>query len=329
MEGCIGYNGPAHGYRRQPGDGGQCSGSPDLDINPLQTRCRLFGRKFPCNGPARRAADHAEPVLPIQPVELVDHPINVIAEFRAARRQRFIGCVEARLRFVALEQGICDKAPADERFHRFALGGGETVACCPPGIGEKAEWAGSRDVRVELAQAARRRIAGICKGFAPRFGLAAIERGEILMRHVDLAAYLDARRPSRARQRFGNVGEHACIRCHILADPAIATGRGAAQSPLLISEVQAQPVDFRFAGERDRGIGFQPQEPPHPCNESAYIVGGECVFQREHGQLMLGFGEAGGRGGTDPVGRAVGTFQLGKPPLDRRVRARRRHTRHP
>ena len=56
------------------------TGATHLDFNIEQLRYRLFGGEFPRHCPARRAADKTKPPLPINPVKLIDNPINIISE---------------------------------------------------------------------------------------------------------------------------------------------------------------------------------------------------------------------------------------------------------
>ena len=51
----------------------------------LQDRRRLLGRELVRDRPARRARDEAEPLLQVEPVDLVDDAVDVVAERRALR----------------------------------------------------------------------------------------------------------------------------------------------------------------------------------------------------------------------------------------------------
>src|SRR5215217_152919 len=53
---------------------------PDLDLDVAQHRHGALSREFVRNGPARRPRDEAEPLLPVDPVDLVDHAVDVVIE---------------------------------------------------------------------------------------------------------------------------------------------------------------------------------------------------------------------------------------------------------
>ena len=76
-------NHAANRDRFQPRNRRERSGAANLNINRLKQCCCFFSGKFMGNGPTRRAADKAEAVLPVKPVNLVDDPVNIIAQARA------------------------------------------------------------------------------------------------------------------------------------------------------------------------------------------------------------------------------------------------------
>src|SRR5439155_1237428 len=70
-------------HRLQLSDRRERAGAPDLDLDVLEHRHGALGRKFVRNGPARRARDEAEPLLPVDPVDLVDDAVDVVVELGA------------------------------------------------------------------------------------------------------------------------------------------------------------------------------------------------------------------------------------------------------
>ena len=76
----------ADGHRIELGDGRERAGASDLDVDVAQDGGRLLGGEFVGDGEARRARDEAEPLLEIEPVELVDDAVDIVVE---ARRGRF------------------------------------------------------------------------------------------------------------------------------------------------------------------------------------------------------------------------------------------------
>src|ERR1700677_3109737 len=63
--------------RRKP------AGAADLNLDIPQHGHGALGREFMRDGPARRARNEAEPVLPVDPVDLVHDAIDIIVEMRA------------------------------------------------------------------------------------------------------------------------------------------------------------------------------------------------------------------------------------------------------
>ena len=70
--------------RLQPPDRRQLAGAADLDVDRLERGLGLLGREFVRERPARRAGDLAEPLLPVEPVDLVDDAVDVEAAGRRA-----------------------------------------------------------------------------------------------------------------------------------------------------------------------------------------------------------------------------------------------------
>src|SRR5207244_13389615 len=54
------------------------SGAADLDLDIAQHGHGALGREFVRDGPARRARDEAEPLLPVDAVDLVDDAVAVV-----------------------------------------------------------------------------------------------------------------------------------------------------------------------------------------------------------------------------------------------------------
>src|SRR6202035_1170099 len=59
------------------------AGAPDLDLDIPEHGDGALSRKLVRDRPARRARHEAEPLLPVEPVDLVDHAVAVVIEFGA------------------------------------------------------------------------------------------------------------------------------------------------------------------------------------------------------------------------------------------------------
>ncbi len=69
--------------RLELADRRQRAGAADLDLDVLEHGRRLLGRELVRDRPARRARDEAEPLLPVEAVDLVDDAVDVVVELGA------------------------------------------------------------------------------------------------------------------------------------------------------------------------------------------------------------------------------------------------------
>ena len=79
----VGDHHTSNRHRPQLGHRRQRTGTTHLDVDAQKLGLRLLGWKLVGDGPARRTADETQSLLEIQPVHLVDNPIDVIANGRA------------------------------------------------------------------------------------------------------------------------------------------------------------------------------------------------------------------------------------------------------
>src|SRR5439155_22132473 len=106
-------------------------------------------------GPARRPADHAEPVLQSQVVDLVDNAVDVIGQLGPVFADVMVKG-ERLLDPVAQPRMLVDrKPPAAKALERLLMGAREWPARLAPVIGEEFQWPARGDRRIELTQGAR------------------------------------------------------------------------------------------------------------------------------------------------------------------------------
>ena len=77
MERDVGDDHAADADRLQSPDRRQLAGAADLDVDRFERGLGFLGGEFVRESPARRARDLAEPLLPVEPVDLVDDAVDV------------------------------------------------------------------------------------------------------------------------------------------------------------------------------------------------------------------------------------------------------------
>src|SRR5712672_1015347 len=83
VQGHVLHDDAADADRLQLADRRERSGAPDLDLDIAEHRHRALGREFVRDRPAWRARYEAQPLLPVEPVDLVDDAVDVVIEFGA------------------------------------------------------------------------------------------------------------------------------------------------------------------------------------------------------------------------------------------------------
>ena len=122
----------------------QRAGAADLDLDVAQHGRGLLGRELVRDRPARRARHEAEPLLPVEAVDLVDDAVDVVVEPGALRLDLAMEGEQLLDRVAQLGQRIGREAAALEpaRSCRIACRAGIALHLAP-GIGEEAA-AGAR-----------------------------------------------------------------------------------------------------------------------------------------------------------------------------------------
>ncbi len=182
-------------------DRGQRPGAADLDADLAQHRARPLRFEFLCDRPARRPADEAEPLLPVEAVDFEDDAVDVVVQPGAPVGELVVE--GEHLALVAAEPGErIDREPerlepVEERAVGIAQGLGELARR----IGEEAQRPRGGDSGIELAQRAGGGVAWIGEDLGVRPALTRVEGGEVGPAHVDLAAHLgDGGRTGRAHR---------------------------------------------------------------------------------------------------------------------------------
>ena len=146
----VGDNHAADGDGLQPPDRGQLAGPPDLNVDRFQRRFGLFRGKFMRNRPARSLGDKPQTLLPIEPVHLIDDPVNVIRKIGALRLDVAIMAKDRRNILQADEQRRHRNAPAYHSLHHTKLRVCGQITCVAPAMGKEAQWPGRGNISILL-----------------------------------------------------------------------------------------------------------------------------------------------------------------------------------
>ena len=229
------------------GDGSERAGAPDLDLDGLDDRRRLLGRELMREREARRARHEAEAALQSEIVDLIDYPIDVVAERRALRLDRAIMSQHLLGRAAQPHQLVGRQAEAREGLDHAQLGRGGQRRNFAPGIGEELQRPARGHRRVELAQRAGRGVARIGKNGLSPLGLPRVDPGEVGMTQIDLATHLEHLGHICAAQLFRDGANGAHIRSHILALLAVAARRCLGEKAPLVADGAGEPSIFGSA----------------------------------------------------------------------------------
>ena len=310
----VGDGHAAHEHRPQPRDRGQHAGAADLHVDVEELGQCLLGLELVSECEARGPGDEADGLVPVALVDLVDDPVDVVGQRRAALADV---AVEGEQAF-DIGHGAAVRAdrqperaePVEER--RMRAGHRDVVGRLAQAIGEEAQRPLGGQRGIELAQAAGCGIAGIHEGLVATGPLRVVHPLEVAPEHEHLAAHLQATRrraiePQRDRADGAQVGRH------ILADGAVATRGPLHEAPVLVAQADRQAVELQLrAVAQRRGIETSGGGGlAHAPVEAADIVVGECVLQRQHRQRVPHLAEAGRERAADAPGRRLGRGEFG------------------
>ena len=305
-------------HRLEFGDRRQCAGAADLDFDVAQHRGGLLGSELVRDRPARAARHKTEPLLPVEPVELIDDAVDVVVELgtpltdAAVKRQHLIHRADNLGKRVDLETDLA------EPFDHAGLRRRGLVGDLAPRVGEEVQRTRRGDARVLLPQRTGRRVARVGEHLLLGRGLALVEREEVGPGHVDFAADL-ARRGNFALQLVRDLLDGPHIGGDVLAFEAVAARRGDGQLTVLVAQRHRQPVDLRLGHERKRLVFLQVEEAADAVDKVLHLLGVERVLERQHRHRVAHLGEAARGRRADLARQAFQRLQVGKLRLDRLV----------
>ena len=288
----------AHGaagqfHRRQHSSRGQNARAAHLDHDVFQFGPGLFRRVFIGDGPAGVLPRGAQQLLLPHRVDFCHRPVCIVGQLPAApvmlfnKFQDIFFCMGHAPVFRRGETVFFKVAEAfflRLRFFRpFQV------------IGKKAEGPAGGHRRIQLAEAACRRVPGIGEFRFPCFRPFFVKTQERGPGHIHLAPHVQQLRhffPFRHLQPLRDALNGAHIRCNVFANFPVAAGGGPHQPAVFIDQAAGQPVDLRLqhiAYVRARG-----QQRPHPLVKVPHFFRVIHVAQAQHGYHVFHLGKAGG-----------------------------------
>ncbi len=231
----------------------------------------------------------AESRLPVEPVDLVNDAVDVEGELGAGGLDRAVDAERAAFILDARE-GVGDReAPGAELVDDRGLCLGGDGARLAPAMREEAQRALCGDARVLLAERARggvARVGELARLLAGLRGVreqAGVERGEVGLCHVHLAADLEDRgEGGLSAERLRDVGDRADIGGDVLADLPVAAGERLDQPAVLVAQRAGQAVDLGLGGERDGGVVGKLEEAADAAGELLDLRVRERVVEAHH-----------------------------------------------
>ena len=268
--------------RRHVRDRRQRPGPTDVRDDVLDERLDLLGRELEGDRPARRPADHPEPGLLVEPIDLDDDAVGLVREV-VARLAPALGEVDDALDVESRLVVRVDRE-AERRETRQRLGlGRHGLAVLDQLVEPGRQLATGRDRRVDLAERARAAVPWV--GIERETGLLAllVDPLELGLGHEDLAAGVErgglgqARRDDRDRPQVGG---------HVLAGRAVAARRALDEPAAVVVEADGQAVDLELGDVAELGRRFggwrEAETLAHARVERPQLVVAECVGERQH-----------------------------------------------
>ena len=186
--------------------------------------------------PSRSLRNKAQPLLPIEPIHLVDHAVNLIRQVWPLPAN--LGIVRQHRLYAVrdLQERRDRKPPCLDLPHHIMLRVGGHIARCAPAIGPEAQGPLGGDTRILLPQRSCGCVAGVGEQFPASLLLRSIERSKVLLRHIDFAAHFENFGDIFARQMLRNIGDMRDIRGHVFADLSVPACRRAHQLSILVAQ---------------------------------------------------------------------------------------------
>ncbi len=251
--------------RRQVRDRRQRPGPADVRDDVLDERLDLLGRELEGDRPARRPADHPEPRLLVEAVDLDDDAVGLVRQV-VARLAPALGEGDDALDVEpGLVVGVDREAEAREPRERLGLGRRGRVVLdqlVEPGR----QLAAGRD----RGSIWRSDPAPLLRGLAYS-GRPASSRSSLMRLNSALGMKTSPRASSEtgSGRRAGIDGDRPQVRGHVLAGRAVAAGRALHEPAALVAQADREAVDLELGhvAQLGRGLG-RGRQARGPCGRA-------------------------------------------------------------
>ena len=272
------------------------------EVSMFSTTRRLLARReLHRDRPARRAVQRAQPLAQRELVDLHHRAVDLVAQAVAPLAQRLVvglRRLDPAARHLAPVDPEAQLAQALEqlpvRLHP------ELALALADAVREQLERARGGDLRVELAQGAGGRVAGVREQLETLRRALRVHGGEGGARHQHLPAHLEQRGHGVAAQPQRQRAHGAQVVRDVFAGPAVAAGRAEREGAGLEAQGHRHPVVLGLGGVHQRLAA--PQVAAHPSVERGQVLRRQGVVERQHRHRMLDRPKARRRRPADPLG---------------------------
>ena len=317
VQGGIGHGDTRHLDRLETRHRGYRTGAPDLKLHIQQLGQLFHRRKLVGDGPARLPRPKAQLALRRQVVDLEHHAIDFIGQRSPALANvavviQALGNTMSQLQFVADRH-----APLLQLLEIADMGIREFFRDLPQAVAAEFQRAAGSDLRIQLTQAARRRVTRVGEGLAASGELGFIEPVKTGLGHKHFAAYFQHCGPATAMQLERDIAHGAHIDADVFTGGAITPGGTAHQVAIAVQQTHRQPVQLGFAAvfnfrAATKQVACGQIKPfTDPAIKFTHIGFIKRIAQAQHGHFVTHLSKGGQRRAAYPLGRRVGSDQLG------------------
>ena len=247
MQGGIGHGHAGHLDRLEARHRRDRTGTTDLELHVEQLSEFFHGREFVRDRPARLAGTEAQFTLVGNAVDLEHHAVDFIAQRIAALADVAV-VVQTFLDTLGQLQFVADRhTPLLQLLEVADMGVADIRGHLADAIAAEFQRATGGDLRIQLAQAARRGVARVGEGLAAHFQLRGVQPLETGLGHEHFTAHFQGGWPARAVQFQGDIAHGAHIDADVLASGAVAPGGTAHQLAILVQQADRQAIQLRLA----------------------------------------------------------------------------------